>query len=62
MNFPVLILSGVLERPDDAGRAQGRMAGLVSPLASVVLSPTVWVKIFGYKTAIFPYDHPAIVP
>ena len=41
--------------------ALGGMAGLVSSVGLVVLSPTVWVKIFGYKTAIFPYDHPAIV-
>jgi cation/acetate symporter len=26
----------------------------------VVLSPAVWVKTFGFKAALFPYDNPAL--
>jgi len=26
----------------------------------VVLSPAVWVKTFGFKEALFPYDNPAL--
>ena len=29
-------------------------------LLLVILSPSVWVKVLGFETAIFPYDHPAI--
>ena len=29
-------------------------------LALVILSPSIWVKSFGFDVAIFPYDHPAI--
>ncbi|TXG86871.1 MAG: cation acetate symporter [Rhodocyclaceae bacterium] len=61
VNFPVLILSMYWKGLTTRGALWGGMAGLVSSVGLVVLSPTVWVKIFGYKTAIFPYDHPAIV-
>jgi cation/acetate symporter len=43
------------------GALWGGIAGLVSSVGLVILSPTVWVKILGNKAAIFPYDHPAIV-
>ena len=51
----------VLEGPDHPRCAVGRhrRPGVVG--GPVILSPTVWVKIFGNKAAIFPYDHPAIV-
>ncbi len=26
----------------------------------MILSPSIWVKSFGFSEAIFPYDHPAI--
>ena len=26
----------------------------------VILSPSIWIKSFGFSEAIFPYDHPAI--
>ena len=26
----------------------------------VMFSPSMWVKTFGFESAIFPYDHPAI--
>ena len=34
--------------------------GLVSAVTMVVLSPAVWTKTFGFKTALFPYDNPAL--
>ena len=61
VNFPVLILSMYWKGLTTRGALWGGIAGLVSSVGLVVLSPTVWVKILGNKTAIFPYDHPAIV-
>jgi cation/acetate symporter len=60
VNFPILILS-MYWKGLTRGALWGGIAGLVSSVGLVVLSPTVWVKILGNKAAIFPYDHPAIV-
>jgi cation/acetate symporter len=38
----------------------GGLLGLVAAVAMVVLSPAVWVKTFGFATAPFPYDNPAL--
>jgi cation/acetate symporter len=61
VNFPVLILSMYWKGLTTRGALWGGIAGLVSAVGLVILSPTVWVKILGNKVAIFPYDHPAIV-
>jgi cation/acetate symporter len=61
VNFPILILSMYWKGLTTRGALWGGIAGLVSSVGLVVLSPTVWVKILGNKVAIFPYDHPAIV-
>jgi len=61
VNFPILILSMYWKGLTTRGALWGGIAGLVSSVGLVILSPTVWVKIFGNKAAIFPYDHPAIV-
>ena len=61
VNFPVLILSMYWKGLTTRGALWGGIAGLVSSVGLVILSPTVWVKIFGNPAAIFPYDHPAIV-
>jgi cation/acetate symporter len=61
VNFPILILSMYWKSLTTRGALWGGIAGLVSSVGLVILSPTVWVKIFGNKAAIFPYDHPAIV-
>ena len=61
VNFPILILSMYWKGLTTRGALWGGIAGLVSSVGLVVLSPTVWVKILGNKAAIFPYDHPAIV-
>jgi len=61
VNFPILILSMYWKGLTTRGALWGGIAGLVSSVGLVVLSPTVWVKILGNSAAIFPYDHPAIV-
>ncbi len=59
-NFPVLIMAMYWKGLTTRGAICGGLAGLVSALALVVLSPTVWVTVLGHATAIFPYDHPAL--
>ncbi|GAA0589076.1 cation acetate symporter [Caenispirillum bisanense] len=59
-NFPVLILSMMWRGTTTRGALIGGFIGLVTALALVILGPTIWVKILGFQTAIFPYEHPAI--
>ncbi|MCU0838429.1 MAG: cation acetate symporter [Rhodospirillales bacterium] len=57
VNFPVLFLSIFWSNLTTRGAFIGGFLGLASALACVILGPTVWVNIFGFKTAIFPYEH-----
>jgi cation/acetate symporter len=59
-NFPILILSMYWKGLTTRGALFGGLAGLLSAVILVILSPAVWVKVLGNKTAIFPYDHPAL--
>lgn len=61
VNFPVLALSIYWKGLTTRGALIGGVAGLVSSVALVILSPAVWVKILGHQHAIFPYDYPAII-
>jgi cation/acetate symporter len=59
-NFPVLILSMYWKGLTTRGALWGGLAGLISAVVLVILSPAVWVKVMGNAAAIFPYDHPAL--
>jgi cation/acetate symporter len=59
-NFPVLLMSVFWKGTTSRGALIGGLLGLASSVAMVVLSPAVWVKTFGFKTALFPYDNPAL--
>ena len=61
VNFPILILSMYWKGLTTRGALWGGIAGLVSAVGLVILSPAVWVKVLGNAQAIFPYDHPAII-
>ncbi|PKO87032.1 MAG: cation acetate symporter [Betaproteobacteria bacterium HGW-Betaproteobacteria-12] len=61
VNFPVLILSMYWKGLTTRGALWGGIAGLVSSVGLVILSPAVWVKVLGNAQPVFPYDHPAIV-
>ncbi|MCG2576055.1 cation acetate symporter [Dechloromonas sp. XY25] len=61
VNFPVLILSMYWKGLTTRGALLGGIAGLVSAVGLVILSPAVWVKVLGNAQAVFPYDHPAII-
>ena len=60
VNFPILILSMYWKGLTTWGALAGGIAGLVSAVTLVALSPAVWVKVLGNAKAIFPYDHPAL--
>ena len=60
VNFPILLLSIYWKNLTTKGAFWGGLIGLVVALTLVVLSPSIWVKSFGFESAIFPYDHPAI--
>jgi len=59
-NFPVLLMSVFWKGTTTRGVVIGGYLGLVSAVMMVVLSPAVWVKTFGFKAAVFPYDNPAL--
>ena len=60
-NFPPLLLSIVWRRFNTAGAVSSIVAGATLAVVLIVLSPTVWVDIFGFRQAIFPLRNPAIV-
>jgi cation/acetate symporter len=59
-NFPVLILSMYWKGLTTRGALWGGYGGLLSAVAFVVLSKSVWVDVIGNKVAIFPYTQPAL--
>ncbi|WP_104743502.1 cation acetate symporter [Helicobacter cinaedi] len=60
VNFPILLLSIYWKNLTTKGAFWGGLIGLVVVLTLVVLSPSIWVKIFGFEEAIFPLDYPAL--
>jgi cation/acetate symporter len=59
-NFPALLLSIVWKPFSTQGAIWSILVGAFSSLAMIVLSPTVWVDIFGFQSAIVPVKNPAI--
>ena len=59
-NFPVLFLSMFWSKLTTRGAIWGGSLGLATAIILVILGPIVWVDIFGYETAIFPYKYPAL--
>ena len=59
-NFPILILSIYWSKLTTRGAFIGGFLGLITAIVLVVLSKTVWVDIFKFETAIFPYTQPAL--
>ncbi|TCF98639.1 cation acetate symporter [Paraburkholderia strydomiana] len=59
-NFPVLVLSMYWGGLTTRGALWGGIAGLVSSLVLVILSPAVWITVLGKHSAIFPYENPGL--
>ena len=59
-NFPVLVMSLLWKDCTTKGAAWGGAIGLLTAFVLTVLSPVIWVAVFGYETAIFPYSSPAL--
>ena len=60
-NFPVIILSLYWRKLTSAGAMLGGLAGLISSVGLIVLSPGVWVRVLHHAAPIFPADYPALV-
>ena len=60
-NFPPLLLSIVWRRFNTTGAICAIVTGAFLSVGLIVLSPTVWVDILKYPSAVFPLRNPAIV-
>ncbi len=59
-NFPILLLSMYWKNLTTRGAFIGGFAGLSTAIILVILGPIVWVDIFGFAEAVFPYKYPAL--
>ncbi|WP_022850405.1 sodium:solute symporter family transporter [Limisalsivibrio acetivorans] len=60
-NFPALFLSILWKNFSTRGAVWSILAGGISATVLIILSPSVWVDILGFKKAIFPLKNPALV-
>jgi cation/acetate symporter len=60
-NFPVILLSILWPDLTTRGAVSGSLAGLLSSVGLVALSPGVWTAALKLGPAPFPYDNPALV-
>lgn len=60
VNFPIILLCIYWRGLSTRGVFYGGLIGLFGVLGLVVLSPSIWVDILGFESAIFPYNYPAI--
>lgn len=60
-NFPALLMSIIWKGFTTRGAVWSIVTGAVLSLVLIVLSPTVWIDVFGYTEAIFPLKNPALV-
>jgi len=59
-NFPVLFMAVLWKDCTTRGATIGGFLGLITAVVLTVLSKSVWVDVFGYADAIFPYASPAL--
>ncbi|WP_096017204.1 cation acetate symporter [Campylobacter lanienae] len=60
VNFPIILLCIYWRGLSTRGVFYGGLIGLFGVIGLVVLSPSIWVDILGFESAIFPYSYPAI--
>jgi cation/acetate symporter len=59
-NFPVLLLSVLWPGCTTRGVVWGGSIGVVLAIVLTILSPAIWVSVFGNAEPIFPYSSPTI--
>jgi cation/acetate symporter len=60
VNFPAIFLTLFWKNLTTRGAVAGGVTGLVVVVGLIILSPTVWVNVFGNEIAIFPYSYPTL--
>jgi cation/acetate symporter len=60
-NFPSLLLSIVWRNFSTRGAVWSIITGATLSVILIILSPTVWVDVFHYNSAIFPLKNPALI-
>ena len=60
INFPILLLTITWKHLTTKGAFYGGIIGLITTIALVILSPTIWVEILGFEKPIFPYKYPGL--
>ncbi|UJX40575.1 sodium/solute symporter [Desulfovibrio sp. JY] len=60
-NFPALLLSIFWKGTSTSGAVASIVTGTVTSVVLIVLSPTVWVSVFGNPAPIFPWKNPALI-
>ncbi|AGW95239.1 MULTISPECIES: cation acetate symporter [Cupriavidus] len=58
--FPVLFMAVLWKDCTTRGATIGGFIGLIVAVGLTIVSKSVWVDVFGYKDAIFPYTSPAL--
>jgi cation/acetate symporter len=58
--FPVLFMAVLWKDCTTRGATVGGFLGLIVAVGLTIVSKSVWVDVFGYKDAIFPYTSPAL--
>ncbi len=60
VNFPILVLSMFWQGFTTRGALWGGSLGLLTAITLEILSPAIWVKVFGFATAVYPYEYPTL--
>jgi cation/acetate symporter len=60
-NFPALLMSILWKKYSTKGAVASMVTGTLLSIILILLSPTVWVDLFGNETAIFPWKNPALI-
>ncbi|MFZ5427027.1 MAG: cation/acetate symporter ActP [Thermodesulfobacteriota bacterium] len=60
-NFPALLMSILWRGMSTTGATAAIATGSVLAVGLIIISPTVWVDVLGFKTAIFPWKNPALI-
>ncbi|GAB7546883.1 cation acetate symporter [Cupriavidus sp. 8B] len=58
--FPVLFMAVLWKDCTTRGATIGGFLGLITAVGLTIVSKSVWVDVFGYRDAIFPYTSPAL--